>query len=147
MGGHRADDPKIVIDPSRPGPSCTYAKLSLTIWLWAAYSMATHSNGISAFQLRKQLGLGSYKTARALCAKLRRAMVDPDRNALSDLVEIAEPNPDAIAVWGHMRPIRLNIKAWEKLSNNWIFAKIRRELNEICVVRDFLINGSDIRTI
>ncbi len=66
------------------------SKLSLTIWLWAAYLMATHSNGISAFQLWKQLGLGSYKTAWLLCAKLRRAMVDPDRNPLFGLLEIDE---------------------------------------------------------
>jgi hypothetical protein len=58
--------------------------------LWAAYLMATHSNGISAFQLWKQLGLGSYKTAWLLCAKLRHAMVDPDRNPLFGLVEIDE---------------------------------------------------------
>ena len=44
------------------------SKLSLTIWLWATYLMATHSNGISAFKLWKQLGLGSYKTAWLLCA-------------------------------------------------------------------------------
>ena len=66
------------------------SKLSLTVWFWAAYLMATHSNGISAFQLWKQLGLGSYKTAWLLCAKLRNAMVDPDSNPLSDLVEIDE---------------------------------------------------------
>ena len=39
--------------------------------------MVTHSNGISARQLWRQLGLGSYKSAWLLCAKLRRAMVDP----------------------------------------------------------------------
>ena len=52
--------------------------------------MATHSNGISAMQLWKQLGLGSYKSAWLLAAKLRRAMVDPERNSLSGLVEIDE---------------------------------------------------------
>ena len=66
------------------------SKLDLTIWFWAAYLMATHSNGISALQLQKQLGLGSYRTAWMLAAKLRRAMVDPDRNPLSGLVEIDE---------------------------------------------------------
>lgn len=40
--------------------------------LWAADLMATHSNGISALQLQNQLGLGSYKSAWMLCAKLRR---------------------------------------------------------------------------
>jgi transposase-like protein len=66
------------------------SKLPLTLWFWAAYLMATHSNGISALQLRKQLGLGSYKTAWLLCAKLRRAMVAPDRNPLAGIVEVDE---------------------------------------------------------
>ena len=66
------------------------SKLPLSVWFWAAYLMATHSNGISAFQLWRQLGLGSYKTAWLLAAKLRRAMADPERNALSGLVEIDE---------------------------------------------------------
>jgi hypothetical protein len=34
--------------------------------------MATHSNGISARQLWRQLGLGSDKSAWLLCAKLHR---------------------------------------------------------------------------
>lgn len=66
------------------------SKLPLTVWFWAAYLMATHSNGISARQLWKQLGLGSYKSAWLLAAKLRRAMVDPGRNPLSGLVEVDE---------------------------------------------------------
>jgi hypothetical protein len=59
-------------------------KLSLTIWFWAAFLMATHSNGISALELKNQLGLGSYRTAWILCAKLRRAMVNPELDLLSD---------------------------------------------------------------
>ena len=66
------------------------SKLPLPVWFWAAYLMATHSNGISALQLQKQLGLGSYRTAWMLCAKLRRAMVAPGREPLSALVEVDE---------------------------------------------------------
>ena len=66
------------------------SKLPLTAWFWAAYLMATHSNGISALQLRNQLGLGSYKSAWLLCAKLRRAMVAPDRSPLAALAEVDE---------------------------------------------------------
>ena len=66
------------------------SKLSLTVWFWAASLMATHSNGISARQLWRQLGLGSYKSAWLLCAKLRRAMVDPARDPLSGLIEADE---------------------------------------------------------
>src|SRR5436190_1378947 len=50
------------------------SKFSLTSWFWAAFLMATHSNGISALQLQSQLGLGSYRTAWMLCAKLHRAI-------------------------------------------------------------------------
>ena len=39
------------------------SKLPLTVWFWAAYLMATHSNSISALQLQRQLGLESYKSA------------------------------------------------------------------------------------
>lgn len=64
--------------------------LPLTTWFWAAYLMATHSNGISALQLQAQLGIGSYKTAWLLARKLRRAMVDPARSPLAGLVEVDE---------------------------------------------------------
>lgn len=66
------------------------SKLPLTAWFWAAYLMATHSNGISALQLQRQLGLGSYKSAWLLCAKLRRAMVAPEREPLAGVVEVDE---------------------------------------------------------
>ena len=52
--------------------------------------MATHSNGISALQLQRQLALGSYKTAWLMCAKLRRSMLTPDRSPLAGLVEVDE---------------------------------------------------------
>ena len=67
-----------------------HSKLPLTTWFWAAYLMATHSNGISALQLRRQLAFGSYKTARLLCTKLRCCMLAPDRSPLAGLVEIDE---------------------------------------------------------
>lgn len=63
-------------------------KLPLTTWFWAAHLMATHSNGMSAQQLMGQLGLGSYKTAWLLAQKLRRAMVDPNRDPLEGVVEV-----------------------------------------------------------
>jgi len=64
--------------------------LDLLTWFQAIYAIASHSNGISALQLQAQLGLGSYKAAWLMLQKLRRAMVDPDRSLLEDLVEIDE---------------------------------------------------------
>ena len=66
------------------------SKQPLTVWFWAAWLMATHSNGISALQLQEQLGIRSHKTAWLLCAKVRKAMVDPDRSPLDGLVEVDE---------------------------------------------------------
>ena len=67
-----------------------HSKPPLTTWFWAACLMATHSNGISALQLQRQLDLGSYKTAWLLCAELRRSVVAPGRSALAGLVEVNE---------------------------------------------------------
>lgn len=63
------------------------SKLPLMVWFWAAHLMATHSNGISALQLKNQLPI-TYKTAWLLTQKLRRSMVDPDREPLEGVVEI-----------------------------------------------------------
>ena len=57
------------------------SKLPLTVWFWAAHLMATHSNGMSAVQLEAQLGI-TYKTAWLLAQKLRRSMIDPQREPL-----------------------------------------------------------------
>ena len=64
--------------------------LPLKTWFMAVHIVTSHSNGISALQLQAQLGLGSYKSAWLLLHKLRRAMVDPDRSLLEDLVELDE---------------------------------------------------------
>src|ERR1700751_2921911 len=66
------------------------SKLPLTAWFWAAYLMATHSNGISALQLQRQLVFGSYKTAWLLSATLRRSMLAPGRSPLAGFVEVDE---------------------------------------------------------
>ena len=63
-------------------------RLPLITWFWAMYLAATLNTGISARQLRKQLGLRRYETAWMLLQKIRRAMVNPERERLSGDVEI-----------------------------------------------------------
>src|ERR1700726_4545969 len=63
------------------------SRLPLTTWFWAAHLMTTHSNGMSALQLQDQLGV-TYKTAWLLTQKLRRSMVNPDREPLQGVVEV-----------------------------------------------------------
>src|SRR5947207_3182256 len=62
-------------------------KLPLTVWFWAVHLMAPHSNGMSAVQLEAQLGI-TYKTAWLLAQKLRRSMIDPQREPLEGVVEV-----------------------------------------------------------
>ena len=76
------------------GTAMHRSKLPLTMWFWAAHLMATHSNGMSARQLEDQLGV-TYKTAWLLAQKLRRSMVDPDRDLLEGVVEV-EPAGDSL---------------------------------------------------
>jgi predicted RNA-binding Zn-ribbon protein involved in translation (DUF1610 family) len=57
------------------------------VWFWAAHLMATHSNGMSALQFEAQLGI-TYKTAWLLAQKLRRSMIDPQREPLEGVVEV-----------------------------------------------------------
>ena len=62
----------------------------LRLWFWAAYLVATHTPGISAKQLQRQLGLSRYETAWLMLQKLRRAMVAPERTRLREEVEVDE---------------------------------------------------------
>ena len=52
--------------------------------------MVNQKQGVSALDLQRVLGLGSYETAWAWLHKLRRAMVLPGRELLTDAVEVDE---------------------------------------------------------
>ena len=62
----------------------------LRLWFAAAYLVTTHTPGFSAVQLQRQLGLGRYETAWTMLHKLRRAMLRPERDRLSGVVEVDE---------------------------------------------------------
>src|SRR5256885_17235102 len=81
------------IVPVTAGTALHGSHLPLRTWFLAAWLVATHRNGISARQLWLQLGLGSYKTAWLLLRKLRRAMVDPEREPLAGLGGGGETSP------------------------------------------------------
>jgi transposase-like protein/ribosomal protein L37AE/L43A len=66
------------------------SKMPLSTWFWAAYLVTTHTPGFSALQLQRQLGLNRYETAWAMLQKLRRAMVRPERDRISGMVEVDE---------------------------------------------------------
>ena len=63
--------------------------LPLRHWFWATYLMSTLTPGISALQLQKQIGI-SYPTALYLCRRLRKTMVNPQREPLTGVIEVDE---------------------------------------------------------
>ena len=63
-------------------------RVALVQWFRAAYLMTTLTPGISAVQLQRQLGLGSYRTAWMMLHKLRKATVRPGREKLHGKVEV-----------------------------------------------------------
>jgi transposase-like protein len=64
--------------------------LPIQEWFWAAYLVATHTPGISALQLQRQLGIGGYHNAWHMLHRLRKGMVSENRTKISGLVEVDE---------------------------------------------------------
>lgn len=62
----------------------------LSTWFAAAWFVTSQKNGVSAAGLQQALGFASYETAWAWLHKLRRAMVRPERELLSGIVELDE---------------------------------------------------------
>ena len=65
-------------------------KTGLARWFLAIYLVTSSKGGISAMELQRQMGFGSYGTAWAWLHKIRRAMVVPGRQPLSERVEADE---------------------------------------------------------
>lgn len=64
--------------------------LSLRKWFAATYIMTESKKGVSALQLQRMLGLGSYRTAWHLCHRIRSAMAEAEPEKLTGIVEADE---------------------------------------------------------
>ncbi|MFC2169912.1 IS1595 family transposase, partial [Acidobacteriota bacterium] len=65
--------------------------ITLRQWVQAFYSICTHKKGVSALQLQRNLGLGSYRSAWHLAHRIRLAMkLDPLASKLKGVVEVDE---------------------------------------------------------
>ncbi len=62
----------------------------ISTWFAAVWFVTSQKNGVSAQGLQRVLGFGSDETAWAWLHKLRRAMVRPERERLSGIVEVDE---------------------------------------------------------
>jgi transposase-like protein len=64
--------------------------MPMKLWFRAVFEISSRKNGISAKELQRIMGFGSYNTAWTWLHKLRAALVRPDREKLSEHVEIDE---------------------------------------------------------
>ena len=60
------------------------------MWFRAVFEISTRRTGISAKDLQRIMGFGSYKTAWSWLHKLRAAMVRPEREPLGPFVQVDE---------------------------------------------------------
>lgn len=65
-------------------------RIPLHNWFAAIWYVTNQKNGVSALGLQRVLGIGSYQTAWTILHKLRRAMVNPNREKLRGVVEVDE---------------------------------------------------------
>lgn len=65
-------------------------KTGLSRWFLAIYLVTSSKRGISAMELKRQLGFGSYQTAWTWLHKIRKAMLRPGRQPLAGPVEADE---------------------------------------------------------
>lgn len=64
--------------------------LSLIAWFTATLLLCEAKKGISACQIQRTLGIGSYRTAWFLCHRIRSAMKEANRQRLTGTVEMDE---------------------------------------------------------
>ena len=62
----------------------------LLLWFHIIWWVVAQKTGASAYNLKDFMGFGSYETAWAWLHKLRRAMVRPEREKLTGVVEVDE---------------------------------------------------------
>ena len=65
-------------------------KTGLARWFLAIWLATSSKGGISAMELQRQMGFGSYQTAWSWLHKIRKAMVRPERRPLAARVEADE---------------------------------------------------------
>ncbi len=106
--------------------------LPLATWVRAFHLMATSKKGISALQLQRNLGLGSYRTAWHLAHRIRLAMkCEPFAQALQGDVEV-----DETYVGGKPRPGTGYHKRGRGTKKTPVVALVQRDGNAHCNPED-----------
>ncbi|MGZ3651187.1 MAG: IS1595 family transposase [Bdellovibrionota bacterium] len=66
------------------------SRLPLKMWFYAVWWITAQKSGVSALDLQRDVGLGSYRSAWLLLHKIRNAMTHADKTLLEGDVELQE---------------------------------------------------------
>jgi len=72
------------------GTALHRTKVPLQVWAYAMWLLGRRKKSISALQLQRETGIGSYRTAWALLHKVRKVLSENDDFPLTDQVEADE---------------------------------------------------------
>lgn len=108
-------------------------KKPLLTWFKVLHLMLTSKKGISAAQIHRLIGSGSYETAWYMCMRLRAAMHDPDFRQLMGIVEVDETY---IGGKNANRPLskRFNLKGRGAVGKTTVIGAISRKGNVTCQI-------------
>jgi predicted RNA-binding Zn-ribbon protein involved in translation (DUF1610 family) len=105
----------------------------LLIWFKVLYLMLTSKKGISALQIHRMIGSGSYRTAWFICHRLRAGLADPDFRKLMGVVEVDETfigGKDKNRHWNK----KTHIKGGEMSGKTTVIGAISRKGNVVCKI-------------
>ncbi len=115
------------------------SKIALHKWLLAFHLMCSSKKGISAFQLQRELELGSYRTAWFMCHRIRWAMTQTRMaEKLKGIVEV-----DDAFVGGKQKGGRRGRPTTDSTNQNPVLALVERDGD----VRSFPIQRATLKNI
>ena len=126
----------------------------LSTWFAAVWFVTSQKNGVSAVGLQQALGFGSYETAWAWLHKLRRAMVRPERDLLSGVVEVDQSflggrSTGKLGASSDKAPIMIAVERndWDRLGRVRLeVADTPGSLELVGFAREVIEPGATIRT-
>src|SRR6202021_148035 len=76
--------------PHTPGTIFENTNKPLRDWFKVMHLMLTSKKGMSALQIMRYMGFGSYKTAHYMCARIRAGLSEHKPDKLAGIVEVDE---------------------------------------------------------
>jgi transposase-like protein len=108
-------------------------KYPLKTWFEVLWRMLNSKKGVSALQIQRQIGSGSYETAWYMCMRLRASMHDPNFRQLMGIVEVDETfigGKDKNRHWDK----KTHVRGGEKSGKVGVIGAISRKGNVVCQI-------------